>query len=189
MSKYKLGDDQLNIKAVFKWEVFGFFFILLIGSLLHFCFEWSGRCVPLALFCAVNESVWEHLKLGFWPGLFFALLEYVLWGKRGANFLVAKTLSLYIMPILTIILFYSYTAILGTHVLWIDLSIFVVSVLLAQYISFQVIISEKNYSSLNKAAFIMLTVLTLAFSLFTYFPPKLELFIDPRTGKPGISAT
>ena len=176
----------MNYRNILKWEALGFFFIVIIGTLLHFCFEWSGRFAPLALFCAVNESVWEHLKLGFWPGLFFALLEYILWGNKTTNFLIAKALSLYIMPIVVVILFYSYTAILGTHILLIDILIFVVSVLLAQYISFHIIISPKDYSALNKIALIMLAIITLAFSLFTYFPPKLGLFADPRTGKAGV---
>jgi hypothetical protein len=176
----------LNYRNVLRWEVAGFFFIVIIGTLLHFCFEWSGSFAPFALFCAVNESVWEHLKLGFWPGLFFAILEYMFWGSKAANFLTAKALSLYIMPIITVVLFYSYTAILGTHILAIDISIFIISVMLAQLISFRSIVSEKDYSALNKIALIMLAVLTLAFSLFTYFPSKLELFLDPRTGKPGI---
>jgi hypothetical protein len=90
------------------------------------------------------------------------------------------------MPIITVVLFYSYTAILGTHILAIDISIFIVSVMLAQLISFRIIVSEKDYSALNKIALIMLAVLTLAFSLFTYFPPKPGLFLDPRTGKAGI---
>lgn len=176
----------MNYRTVSKWETAGFFFIVIIGTLLHFCFEWSGSYAPFALFCAVNESVWEHLKLGFWPGLLFAILEYAFWGNNVKNFLAAKALSLYILPIVIVVLFYSYTAILSTHILIIDISIFVIAVLIAQVISFRMIISRRNYSALSRTALVMLAVLTLAFSLFTYFPPKLELFLDPRTGKAGI---
>ena len=177
----------MDYRAIFKWEVSGLLFIVLIGSLLHFCFGWSGRFAPLALFCAVNESVWEHLKLGFWPGLFFALFEYILWGNRINNFLIAKVLSLYIIPVAITVLFYSYTAVLGRHTLPLDILTFVLSVLLAQFISFRIMASEMDYSTLNKTALILIAMLTLAFSLFTYFPPKIELFLDPRTGKSGIS--
>ena len=172
--------------TIFKWELVGFFFIMIMGTLLHFCFEWSGSFAPLALFCAVNESVWEHLKLGFWPCFFFALLEYACWGNKANNFLTAKALSLYIIPITITALFYTYTAILGTHVLAIDILIFAISILLAQFISFRVLTSEKDYSKFNTTALVLAAILTLAFSLFTYFPPKLEVFLDPRTGKAGI---
>jgi hypothetical protein len=180
------GSDLLDRKTIFKWEAFGFFFIIIIGTLLHFCFEWSGRFPPSALFCAVNESVWEHLKLGFWPCLAFTLFEYILWGKNVNNFIVGKVLPLYIIPIAITVLFYSYTAILGRHTLPLDILIFVLSVLLAQFISYKVMTSYKDYSPLNKTALVLLAILTLAFSLLTYFPPELKPFLDPRTGKPGI---
>lgn len=177
---------MLDKKVIFKWEACGFIFMTIFGSLLHFCFEWSGSFTPLALFCAVNESVWEHLKLGFWPGLFFAFLEYLLWGKRVNNFLISKALSLYMIPIAITVLFYSYTAVLGRHTLILDILIFVISVALAQFISYRLLISEKDYSLYQETAIILIAVLTLAFSLFTYFPPKLELFRDPRNGNFGI---
>ena len=172
--------------TILRWEVLGFLFIVIIGTALHFCYEWSGNFVPLALFCAVNESVWEHLKLGFWPGFFFALLEYIVWGKNRNNFLTAKALSLFIMPALIVALFYAYTAVLGTHLLAVDILIFIVSVLFAQFISYQIIVSDRDYSSLDRPALVLLAAMVLAFSLFTYFPPKLQLFLDPKTGKPGI---
>ena len=40
----------------------------LAGTLLHFLYDWLPN--PLtALIAPVNESVWEHLKLLFWPYL------------------------------------------------------------------------------------------------------------------------
>lgn len=176
----------MNGRTILLWETAGFFLIIVLGALLHFCFEWSGGSLSCALFCAVNESVWEHLKLVFWPGLLFAILEYAFWGSKAANFLVAKVTSLYIMPITIVALFYTYTAILGTHILAIDLLIFVISALFGQYSSFRIITSAGDYSILTKPAFFMLAILVLAFSLFTYCPPEQVLFVDPRTGKTGI---
>ncbi|HWQ30036.1 MAG TPA: DUF6512 family protein [Negativicutes bacterium] len=176
----------MNNNTIFKWEAYGFFFITLIGSLMHFCFEWSGGFVPLALLCAVNESVWEHLKLGFWPAFFLAALEYISWGKTTRNFIVAKTVSLYMIPIAITAIFYGYTCILGRNFLFLDISSFVLAVLMAQYISYRMITSSKDCSRYNKAALIFLAALTLAFCLLTYFAPDLKPFLDPHTGKPGI---
>jgi len=176
----------MDVSTVKKWEATGFFFIISVGTLLHFCFEWSGGNALIAPFCAVNESVWEHLKLAFWPGLFFAMIEYLFWGSESANFLTAKALSLYAAPIAIIVLFYSYTAILGTHMPVIDILVFVISVLLGQCISFLIIVSEKDYSRFNKTALLLLAIEAMAFIHFTYNPPEHALFIDPRTGESGI---
>jgi hypothetical protein len=48
--------------------------IVLAGSALHFAFDWSGHWLPLALIAAVNESVWEPMKLAFWPAVTWAVL-------------------------------------------------------------------------------------------------------------------
>ncbi|MEM3021819.1 MAG: DUF6512 family protein, partial [Candidatus Caldarchaeum sp.] len=57
-------------------EVGGFFFIVFAGSLLHFTYELSGGNMVVALFSAVNESVWEHLKLPFFPALALTVYQY-----------------------------------------------------------------------------------------------------------------
>jgi hypothetical protein len=45
--------------------------------LLHFAFGWSGRWLPLALVAPVNESVWEHLKMAYWPLCELTLVELI----------------------------------------------------------------------------------------------------------------
>ena len=38
-----------------------------LGTLNHFLYFLSGQSPIVALFCPVNESVWEHLKLLYFP--------------------------------------------------------------------------------------------------------------------------
>lgn len=63
------------MKSVFRWELGGIIFIVVLGSLLHFVYGLSGYWHPIGIIAAVNESVWEHLKLGFWPTVIFPLLN------------------------------------------------------------------------------------------------------------------
>jgi hypothetical protein len=58
------------------FELVGMVFIILLGSMLHFTFEWSGNQPIVGVFSAVNESVWEHLKIAFWPALLYLIFEY-----------------------------------------------------------------------------------------------------------------
>lgn len=46
-------------------KLIGMIFIIFLGSMLHFTFELSGRNPLVSVFSAVNESVWENLKLAF----------------------------------------------------------------------------------------------------------------------------
>ena len=86
-------------RRVLFFELAGIVFIIILGSILHFTFEWSGSQAVVGVFSAVNESVWEHLKLGFWPAIVFALIESKYLKKATSNFLFAKAIGIYLIPI------------------------------------------------------------------------------------------
>ncbi len=109
---------------VLKWQIYGFVFISIMGSLDHFLFELSGYFYPVGAVAAVNESVWEHLKLAYWPLVLFAIFEYRYIKKESKNFLPAVAVAAYVMPAYIVIIFYSYTAITGYSILAVDLLTF-----------------------------------------------------------------
>lgn len=173
-------------KSILRWELGGIAFIVILGSLLHFVFEWSDGALPVAWFAAVNESVWEHLKLGFWPALIYAALEYSCFGKSVKNFFFAKTLGIYLIPITIVALYYAYTAILGHGSLIVDIAIFVVAVIVGQLVSYKLLSASPLPEKLNRFAPVAVVVLGILFVLFTFYPPHLHLFKDPVTGGYGI---
>ena len=173
-------------RSILRWELGGIVFIVVLGTVLHFVFEWSGRAVPIAPIAAVNESVWEHLKLGFWPALVYAALEYGRFGKSADNFPFAKTLGVYLIPITIVVLFYGYTAILGHGLLPVDIAIFVVAVVVGQLVSYKLLSASPLPDRLNRFAPIALAVLAILFVVFTFYPPQFPLFRDPVTGGYGI---
>jgi hypothetical protein len=173
-------------KLILYLEILGIFFISLSGSALHFVFEWSGEWPPLALIAAVNESVWEHLKLAFWPGMMYALIVYPFLKRKTKNFWIAKTAGLYAMPIVIVVMFYSYLAIAGKSNLAYDISTFVLAVSAGQLISYHLMIKDIHQRSVKIIAVALLTIITVAFCLFTFLPPKFALFQDFITGKYGI---
>lgn len=71
-------------ELLLKWELWGILAISIVGAILHFVFEWSGGWNPIGIIAAVNESVWEHFKIAFWPALFYGIAEYSLL-KRAAK--------------------------------------------------------------------------------------------------------
>jgi len=74
------------------WEIFGIFFLIIVGSFFHFLFELSNYNIVVAAFAAVNESVWEHLKLAFFPLLIFSLIEYNFIKDLTRNFIIARAI-------------------------------------------------------------------------------------------------
>ena len=90
------------------WEIGCVLWIVTAGSLLHFAFELSEYWTPMALIAAVNESIWEHLKMYFWPGLAFALVQYTYTRNYANNYWLGKVAALVVTPTLIIISFQSY---------------------------------------------------------------------------------
>jgi len=172
-------------KKILIWQTFGAIFTILAGSALHFIFEWSQSFKPIALVGAVNESTWEHLKIGFWPAFLFAVIEYFSYGRRMKSFCLAKTVNFYTIPILITLLFYGYTAIIEDNLLM-DIGIFILAIIIAYWLSYKILKSGKDLAKYKALAIILIIIILLAFSLLTYFPPKNFLFLDPISGGYGI---
>ena len=175
------------MEKVRRWEIIGIILIIGFGTTLHFWFEWTDYWRPMALIAAVNESTWEHFKMAFWPGLFFALIEYPFLKKDTNNFALAKFAGLLTMPIITMILFYGYTWLTGTHMLWADVIVFILSVIGGQVVSLLILTrTKKEFPGARKLALVGLALMVLAFSLLSYYPRENFLFRHPGTGEYGI---
>jgi hypothetical protein len=172
-------------KSALKWELVGIVFIVVLGGALHFAFDLSGGWRPLALIAAVNESVWEHLKLGFWPALIYFFIEYRYIKKSSSNFLFAKAVGISLIPVAITILFYAYTA-FTEDMLAADLIIFVVAIVVGQLTSYKVLTLSPLPSWVNKLGIVLLILLTIAFGTLTYYAPQLPIFRDPISGGYGI---
>lgn len=180
------GKDMFMKKKIAIWELTGIIIIFFTGASLHFIFEWTGYWKPAGLIAAVNESTWEHFKMAFWPTLFYGLIQYRFIKEETHNFIVAKTVGLLIMPIVTGILFYGYTAITGHHYLIIDIIIFFLSIVSGQLVSLTLLTRETLPVKFTYIAAPILILMISAFSLLSYFPPRNFLFKHPESTEYGI---
>ncbi len=144
-----------------------------------------GNNAFVGAFSAVNESTWEHLKLAFFPMLFITILGLLKNNVNTPKYLCARTLGIITAVLFITVFFYTYTGILGTNIAVIDIASFVIAILLGEFVVYKVI--EGNMHCNKQLAIIVLIILFLAFILFTYFPPKIQYFIDPITNKYGLN--
>ena len=173
-------------KYALKWEIAGIVFVFLLGALLHFVFEWSGESVLIGAIASVNESVWEHFKQGFWPMCLFAVIEYQFVRSQVNNFLAAKGTAVVLIPGITGLIFYAYTALAGTEILIVDIIIFAVAVTIGQLISYKILTSKKLPQFTNYAGLAAILAVGIILILFTFFPPHWPILLDENTGIYGI---
>jgi len=173
---------------ILQWEIIGIIFIIILGTLFHFLFEWLYSWPPIGAIAAVNESVWEHLKLPYWPLIIFSLIEYNFIKEDTNNFIIGKAIVALISIGTILIVFYSYTAILGIEILIIDIMSFFVGVIIGQLVSYKIITLDKLQKWISIVSWIIIIGLGLSMVIFTYFPPHLPIFQDSETGLYGILA-
>lgn len=170
------------------WELIGIIFIILLGGALHFAFELSGENPIVASFSSVNESVWEHLKLAYFPSILFLLIKYPFLRSIANNFVWAKTVGVYLMVGVIPLIFYSYTAFTGTSIFAIDIASFIIAVVVGQLVSYRLLVTRQRKKVWDWIALVFLIVLEVMFVLFTFYPPHLVPFRDPVSGSYGATS-
>ena len=167
------------------WQLMGFAVTSLLGTLLHFSYEWLGRPAWIAPFSGVNESTWEHMKLLFWPMLLFALVQGLFFRHRKDFWCIKRRgilLGLWLIPTL----FYTYNGVIGRSSDWINIAIFFVSAALAYWWETEMLTKKATSCPKPKQALLSLFAIALLFVIFTFHTPKLGVFKDPLTGNYGI---
>ena len=113
-------------KSIGLSQLMGFAVTSLLGTLLHFLYEWLGKAAFIAPFSGVNESTWEHMKLIFWPMFVYAIVQSFFFKDR-EEFRCVKLRGILLGLILIPILFYTYNGVIGKSPDWINIAIFFIS--------------------------------------------------------------
>lgn len=166
-------------KSIPYWQAVGFIFTSIVGTFLHFLFDLSGQSMIAALFSAVNESIWEHMKLIFYPMFVFALIENHFWGKEHRQFWCVKLAGILLALVLIPVIYYTYTGILGVSADWFNIAIFYIAAGAAYWLETKCLQQERACRIPSWMAFALICLIGIAFMIFTFFPPRIPLFESP----------
>lgn len=174
----------MNIRA---YQIIGFIFTAAFGTLLHFVYEWLGSPVYAAIFSAVNESVWEHVRLLMIPYLLFTLIEFVMYGRYINNFAPVKCLGLILGMLVIIAGYYTINGVFGESGTAVDICLFYLAVL-ASYVYCWARLNTLAFCSTAGRALgaLGLILFSAAAVVLTFYPPEIPLFRDPIDGAYGI---
>lgn len=167
------------MKELKKFTVIGIIFVIAAGCVSHFVYGWSGNSRVLGLFCPVSESIWEHMKL-----LFFPMLVYGIFMNRKCKaaypcITPALLCSILAGTALIPVLFYTYSGVLGTNYPVLDVSTLFVSTALAFALAYRLTLScrLKSQEFLLK---ILVVFTAVCFAVFSYYPPAMGIFVNPE---------
>ena len=167
------------------WQLMGFAVTSLMGTLLHFLYDWLGQAVWISPFSGVNESTWEHMKLLFWPMFLYAVLQSFYFNNH-KNFWSVKLRSISLGLISIPVIFYTYNGIFGKSPDWINIAIFFISAAVSYIYELRLFNNEKTRHRHSKLSLVILCTIALLFCIFTFATPTIEIFRDPLNGSYGI---
>lgn len=167
------------------WQFLGFIGVSVCGVLLHFLYDWTGGSPIAALVSGVNESIWEHMKLLFFPLALLAVIEGRFFAAENSSFWCVKAVGTLIGLVTIPLLFYTYTGALGMSADWFNILIFFLSAAVAVMVETH-LLEWGNLPCVPLLGKLVLIVLAVLFVVFTFFPPSIPLFRDPITGTYGI---
>jgi len=151
-----------------------------LASLSHFVYKLSGKNLIVGLFNPVNESVWEHLKLMFFPFLLWWIVMYIIKSQKYDislnTWIESAAVSSVAAPLSVLLQYYSYTGVFGIESVFIDILLTFICYFIALCVASHYI----EYSAPNKcaaiASVIVIIIIFIAFIVFTFNPPKLPIF-------------
>ena len=167
------------------WQFCGFAVTALLGTVLHFLYDWLGQAAWIASFSGVNESTWEHMKLLFWPMFLFAVVQSFFFRDR-EDFWCVKLRGVLLGLTLIPVLFYTYNGVIGKSPDWINITIFFLSAAVAYLYEARLFYNKRLICRHPVGSLSLLCIIALLFILFTFRTPTIGIFQDPLTGQYGI---
>ena len=174
-------DDLKKIKI---FCIVGFAFVCVFGSLSHFFYDWSNNNVIIGVLFPANESTWEHLKLAIFPTLLFFLVgaKFI----KNENYIFALFITLLTPMIVIPTIFYTYTAIVGSSIIWIDILNYFIAVFISWLFCYLILKHEPFNKYYTIFSLIGIAIILVCYLTFTLNPPKNFLFYDYANNRYGL---
>lgn len=160
------------------WQFGGFSLTALLGTMLHFLYDWTNRSVLVATFSSVNESTWEHMKLLYFPLLIFALFQNR-FSEDYKNFWCIKLTGILTGLILIPVIFYTYNGAFGRSPDWLNIAIFFISAAVTFFLEWRLFKKDHFHCRRSFWALAVIILIGVLFAVFTFAPPGIPLFENP----------
>lgn len=149
------------------------------GWLWHLLYAITGYNDVIGLIAPVNESVWEHLKLGYGATLVL-MVDDALRALRGQHraSVIGRAAGIIVMNVVIVAGFYGYTAIVGSSFVVVDIALYGVACWVAS-ITHERINSLRPNAAMEYVGIAVLCGIAFMFAWFTIHVPPQAIF-HPR---------
>ena len=153
-----------------------FWTLFLAGWIWHMLYAATGYNDIVGLVAPVNESVWEHLKLGYGATLVLMLQD--AWRSFRVNHttsILGRAVAIVAMNIVIVTVFYTYTSIVGRSFVIVDIALYGVASWVAVIVHDR-IAAYKPSAMMENVGIMLLMTIAAAFAWLTMNVPSCAIF-------------
>lgn len=162
--------------------------IVVLGTFWHFGYEIFGKNFLAGMVFPINESVWEHLKIVFFPLLIAGIIGYFSTKPRNPKIWLGTLVGTIVAMLIVFFGFYLYSSIIGESLLA-DILLYICAIIVGMYAAWWVGIYTKGAKMFATLAIIGLAVISAMLVYLTVRPPRWEPFIEQGSNTYGIDRT
>lgn len=157
-----------------KTIILSYIICVVIGTISHFLYDLTYNFFILKPFVSIDESIFEHLKLIFYPIIIVSFFEGLIVYQNPLKNISTRNISCLISIILLIIFYYTYTSFTNKSIVFIDIISYYLFIFLAYYLSLKLEIFNNNI--FKAISYIILFIAIIIFSIFTEYKPNIDFF-------------
>lgn len=155
-----------------KRKIIGFFVVGILGTLFHFAYDFFNRPLFLSFMLPIDESIFEHLKLIFFPTIIYMLIDLKINKENRREYFISYIYNIFIANIITIVFFYTYYGMLGKNIDFVNIAIYFIAIL-------SIFINLSEITNISKTKAIILGIIMLgSLIIFTYYKPNIPFFTE-----------
>jgi len=156
-----------------------------IFILMHYTYKFFPNVV-IQIFSAIDESVFQHMKIGFYSYLILSVIEFLIFKKKIADttkFLFSRVFSMVLYPYL-IFLFFLFTRVVYPWQMHFVIEIIsaqivvYISVLFLGFLEVEIVKLEFG-KRLRVLSLILLVLLIIEFTAFSFYLPWHDILANP----------
>ena len=157
--------------------IYQFLYVSLLSSFLHFAYDMTNHIFIFSIIGSINESVYEHLRLGIFPWFSWFLIRWYYFSFE--NLFFGNLIAVLSYMFMILFIFYGSLFIFKRHFLFLSISSFYIGVIFGSYMENLINYYYSN-QILEKIGFIG-SILVFCYGMISsYYPYKCFLTIDSK---------